>query len=75
MQEISSIAFNKKVLVVDGNVLRVVSREMLSTKDVLEAKTKKEFTEKLLSIMPIDILCKILYNYNEIKCFVWRYLL
>lgn len=49
---ISSIAFNEPVPAVDGNVLRVLSRVLLSKKDVLEAKTKKEFTEKLRKIMP-----------------------
>lgn len=49
---ISSIAYDEKVPAVDGNVLRVVSCVVLSKKDVLEAKTKKEFTEKLQSIMP-----------------------
>lgn len=49
---ISSIAYDEKVPAVDGNVLRVVSRVILSEKDVLETKTKKEFTEKLQSIMP-----------------------
>lgn len=49
---IASIAYNEKVPAVDGNVLRVVSRVVLSKKDVLEAKTKKEFTEKLRQIMP-----------------------
>lgn len=49
---IASIAFNEPVPAVDGNVLRVVSRVVASTKDVLEAKTKKEFTEKLKKIMP-----------------------
>ncbi len=49
---IASIAYNEKVPAVDGNVLRVVSRVVLSKKDVLEPKTKKEFTEKLKQIMP-----------------------
>ncbi len=49
---ISSIAYDEKVPAVDGNVLRVVSRVVLSEKDVLEAKTKKEFTKKLQSIVP-----------------------
>lgn len=49
---IASIAYNEKVPAVDGNVLRVVSRVVLSKKDVLEAKTKKEFTAKLQEIMP-----------------------
>ena len=43
---IASIAYNEKVPAVDGNVLRVVSRVVLSKKDVLEAKTKKEFMPK-----------------------------
>lgn len=49
---ISSIAYDEKVSAVDGNVLRVVSRVVGSKKDVLENKTKKEFTQKLQEIMP-----------------------
>ena len=49
---ISSIAYNEKVPAVDGNVLRVISRVVGSKRDVLENKTKKEFTEKLQEIMP-----------------------
>lgn len=49
---IASIAFDEPVPAVDGNVLRVVSRVVASRKDVLEAKTKKEFTQKLQKIMP-----------------------
>lgn len=49
---IASIAYSKPVPAVDGNVLRVISRVVLSKKDVLEAKTKKEFTLKLQEIMP-----------------------
>lgn len=49
---ISSIAYDEQVPAVDGNVLRVVSRIVGSKKDVLEPKTKKEFTEKLKKIMP-----------------------
>lgn len=51
---IASIAYDEKVPAVDGNVLRVVSRVVLSKKDVLEPKTKKEFTEKLKTIMPVQ---------------------
>ncbi len=49
---IASIAYDEKVPAVDGNVLRVISRVVASKKDVLEGKTKKEFTEKLQKIMP-----------------------
>lgn len=49
---ISSIAYDKPVPAVDGNVLRVVSRVVGSKRDVLENKTKKEFTQKLQEIMP-----------------------
>ena len=49
---ISSIAYDEPVPAVDGNVLRVVSRVVGSKKDVLETKTKKEFTQKLREIMP-----------------------
>lgn len=49
---IASIAYNEKVPAVDGNVLRVVSRVLGSKKDVLENKTKKEFTEKLKKVIP-----------------------
>lgn len=49
---IASIAYDEKVPAVDGNVLRVVSRVVGSKKDVLENRTKKEFTEKLKQIMP-----------------------
>lgn len=49
---ISSIAYNEPVPAVDGNVLRVVSRLIGSKKDVLDNKTKKEFTQKLKEIMP-----------------------
>lgn len=49
---IASIAFDEPVPAVDGNVLRVVSRVIGSKKDVLDNKTKKEFTQKLQEIMP-----------------------
>lgn len=48
---IASIAFDEQVPAVDGNVLRVVSRIIGSRKDVLDSKTKKEFTQKLEEIM------------------------
>lgn len=49
---ISSIAFDEPVPAVDGNVLRVVSRLVGSKKDILDSRTKKEFTQKLKEIMP-----------------------
>lgn len=49
---ISSIAYNEPIPAVDGNVLRVVSRVVGSKRNVLDNKTKKEFTEKLQEIMP-----------------------
>lgn len=49
---IASIAFDEPVPAVDGNVLRVISRVIGSKKDVLENKTKREFTQKLQEIMP-----------------------
>lgn len=49
---ISSIAYDEQVPAVDGNVLRVISRVIGSKKDVLESRTKKEFTEKLKENMP-----------------------
>lgn len=49
---ISSIAYDEKAPAVDGNVLRVLSRVILSKKDVLQTKTKREFTDKLQEIMP-----------------------
>lgn len=49
---ISSIAFDEPVPAVDGNVLRVVSRVIGSKKNVLDSKTKKEFTQELKEFMP-----------------------
>ena len=49
---IASIAYDEPVPAVDGNVLRVVSRLVESKRDVLDSKTKKEFTQKLKEIMP-----------------------
>lgn len=49
---ISSICFNEKVLAIDGNVLRVISRILASKKDILLPSTKKEISEKLRNIIP-----------------------
>src|SRR5699024_12640087 len=40
---IASIAFNKPEPAVDGNVMRVLSRVLLITENISEAKTKKMF--------------------------------
>lgn len=49
---IASIAFNQKVPAVDGNVLRVVSRVIENSEDVLLPATKKKITAQLKLIMP-----------------------
>ena len=49
---ISSIAYNRKYAVVDGNVLRVVSRLTASREDVTKQQTKKEMKQALEQIMP-----------------------
>ena len=49
---IASIAYNEKIPAVDGNVLRVISRVIASTKDILLPETKKEISAKLKDIMP-----------------------
>ncbi len=47
-----SIAYNKKVPAVDGNVLRVLSRLRGDYRDVLDAKVKKDIEEDVQSFMP-----------------------
>ena len=47
-----SIAHNKKVPAVDGNVLRVLSRIRGDYRDVLDAKVKKDIEDDVLSFMP-----------------------
>ena len=49
---IASIAYHERVPAVDGNVLRVISRIIGSTKDILLPDTKIEMTAKLKAIMP-----------------------
>jgi len=49
---IASIAFNQKVSAVDGNVLRVISRYCNSFADIGHAKTKKQISGWLDSILP-----------------------
>lgn len=57
---ISSICFNEKVLAIDGNVLRVISRIVASKKDILLLATKKEIAKKLEKIIPEEA-----GNFNE----------
>ncbi len=49
---ISSICFQEKVLALDANGLRVISRILASKKDILLPTTKKEITKKLQNILP-----------------------
>ncbi len=51
---IASIAYNQVAPVVDGNVLRVVSRVLASTADISLAKTKKQMEEDLMQVIPSD---------------------
>jgi len=49
---IASIAYNKKVPAVDGNVFRVMARLERNTDDISKAATKKALTKHLEEIMP-----------------------
>lgn len=49
---IESIAYNEPVTAIDGNVLRVISRLIASTKDVLLPETKKEMQNRIEKIIP-----------------------
>lgn len=51
---IASIAYNRAVPAVDGNVLRVIARIRQDDRDILKASTKKSVEEDLLAIMPQD---------------------
>lgn len=51
---ILSIAFDKKVPAVDGNVMRVISRLFDIRDDIALAKTKRIITEKVCSLIPED---------------------
>src|SRR5690625_5751220 len=48
---IASIAFNKPEPAVDGNVMRVLSRVLLITENISEAKTKKMFENIIYKII------------------------
>lgn len=49
---IASIAYKQKVPAVDGNVLRVFSRVLLSYDDILKESTKKKFQEIIQAYIP-----------------------
>ena len=49
-----SIAYNKKVPAVDGNVLRVLSRIRGDYRDILDAKVRKDIEEDVHSFMPLE---------------------
>jgi A/G-specific adenine glycosylase len=51
---ILSIAFNKKIPAVDGNVMRVYSRYFNIDADISNAKSKKIFEDKVLETLPDD---------------------
>src|SRR5699024_7590045 len=48
---IASIAFNKPEPAVDGNVMRVLSRVLLITENISEAKTKRLFGNIIYKII------------------------
>ena len=51
---IASIAYHKKVPAVDGNVFRVMTRLLASTKNIDEPSTRKWLEQLLLEILPED---------------------
>ncbi len=51
---IASIAFNAAETAVDGNVLRVVSRLSASEDNISEPRVKKDISEKLRKILPLE---------------------
>lgn len=54
MGAIMSIAFHQAMPAVDGNVMRVLSRQFLIQEDIAVAKNRKIFEEKLMKLMPDD---------------------
>ncbi len=50
---ISSIAYGQCQAAVDGNVLRVITRILLCSEDILKEKTKRTIEASLLEIMPV----------------------
>ena len=49
---VASIAFKEKAAAVDGNVLRVFSRLLVSEDDILKESTKKKFQKIILDYIP-----------------------
>jgi len=49
---IASIAFGKPVPAVDGNVLRVLTRVLADSSDIMQASVRKDLTKKLSQIYP-----------------------
>lgn len=54
MGAVLSIAFNLPYPAVDGNVMRVLSRQFLIDDDIAIPKTRKIFEEKVMALMPED---------------------
>lgn len=51
---VASIAYQRAVPAVDGNVLRIIARVRMDDGDILDNKVKKRVEEELLTIMPQD---------------------
>lgn len=51
---IASIAYKQKVPAVDGNVLRVFSRVLVSEDDILKESTKRKFQNIIMEYLPDD---------------------
>lgn len=51
---ISSIAFEQATAAVDGNVLRVITRLTENSRDIMDAKFRKQVTEELEKIYPLN---------------------
>ena len=51
---VASIAYQRSVPAVDGNVLRVIARIRLDERDILQAKVKKSVEQDLQKIMPVN---------------------
>lgn len=52
---ILSIAYQKKIPCVDGNVLRVISRVLGRRDDITLSKTKQKIREELLQVLPDNV--------------------